>query len=116
MFWLIKNILGGLLISIVNASNHTKYVSLNNQRCEIKPTLINLHPNKYSKELHYYPFAVKLYRCVESCNSLNELSDKVCIPDKTEDLNLSLFNKATGINKSKTLTRHVHSFFIRTIL
>ena len=31
-----------LLTSIVNASNHAKYVSLSNQECEIKPTLINL--------------------------------------------------------------------------
>ena len=26
---------------------------------------LNLHPNKYSQELYYYPFAVKLDRCVE---------------------------------------------------
>ena len=32
--------------------------------------LINLHPNKYSRELHYYSFAVKLDRCVRSCNTL----------------------------------------------
>ena len=38
----------GLLISIVNASNHTKCVSLNNQKCEIQPTIINLHPHEYS--------------------------------------------------------------------
>ena len=60
MFRLIKKIFLGLLISIVNASNHTKYVSLSNQNCVIQPTLINLHPNDYSQEFHYYPFAVKL--------------------------------------------------------
>ena len=48
-----------LSTSIVNASNHTKCVSLSNQKCEIQPTLINLHPNEYNKKLHYYPFAVK---------------------------------------------------------
>ena len=36
------------LSSIVNGSNHTKCVLLNNQKCEIQPTLINLHPNEYS--------------------------------------------------------------------
>ena len=35
-----------LLISIVNASNHTMYVSLSNQKCMTQPTLINLHPNE----------------------------------------------------------------------
>ena len=50
-----------------------------------QPTLINLHPNEYSQKIHYYPFAVKLDRRVESFNTLNDLSNKVCIPNKTED-------------------------------
>ena len=107
MFGLIKEIFIGLLITIVNASNHTKFVSLSNQKCMIQPTLINFHPNEYSQELHYYPFAVKLDRCVRSCNNLNELSNKVCVPNKTEDLNLSMFNMITGINESRTLTKHI---------
>ena len=32
-----------VLSSIVNASNHTKCVSLSNQKSLIQPTLINLH-------------------------------------------------------------------------
>ena len=43
------------LTSVVNASNHTKCVSLNNQKRMIQPTLVNLHPNEYSQEFHYYP-------------------------------------------------------------
>ena len=89
----------GLVISIVNASNHLKCLSLSNQKCKI---LINLHPNEYSHEFHYYPFAVELDRCVGSCNNLNDLSNKVCVPKKTEDLNQSMFNMITVINKSKT--------------
>ena len=58
MFRLIKEI----LISIVNASDHTKCVSLSNQKCMTQTTLINLHPNEWRQELHYYPFAVKLDR------------------------------------------------------
>ena len=73
--------------SLVNASIHTKCVSLSNQKCETQHTFINLHPNEHSQELHYYPFAVKLDECVGSCNTLNELSSKVCVTNKTEDLN-----------------------------
>ena len=32
---------------------------------------------------------------------------EVCILNKTEDLNLSVFNFITGINESKTLTKHI---------
>ena len=42
MFWLIKRMFMGLLISIVNATSHTKCVSLSNQKCITQPTLINL--------------------------------------------------------------------------
>ena len=83
MFGLIKKIFIGLLIRIVNASNYTK--------CFVKkyitqPTLINLHPNECSQEFHYYWFAVKLDRFVGSSSALNDLSNKVCVPNKTEDL------------------------------
>ena len=84
----------GLLVNIVNESNHTKSILLSNQKCMIQPTFINLHPNEYSQEFHCYSFPVKLDRCTGSCNTLNNLSNKVCVPNKTEDLNLSVFNMA----------------------
>ena len=99
LFGLIKKIFIGLLTGIISVSNHAKCVSLSNQKCMTQPTLINLHPNKHSQEFHYYPFAVKLDRCVGSCNTLNDLSNKVCVPNKIEDLNLSMFNIITGINE-----------------
>ena len=46
-------------------------------------------------------------RCVANCNTLNDLSEKVWIPNKTEDLNLSVFIMIAGINESKTLTKHI---------
>ena len=52
------------------------------KQCQIQPTLINLHPNEYDQELHYHPFAVKLDKCVGSCNTLNDLSNKVYVPKK----------------------------------
>ena len=85
MFGLIKKIFIGLLTGIVSVSNHTKYVLLSNQRCMSQPTIINLHPNEYSQEFHNYPFAVNLDRCVGSCNTLNDLPNKVCVSNKTED-------------------------------
>ena len=107
MFELIKKIFIGLLTGLVNRSNHTKCISLSNQKCMIQPTLINLHPNENSQEFHYYPFLAKLGRCVGSFNTLHDLSNKVCIPDKTGDLNLSVFNMIIGINESKILTKHI---------
>ena len=82
MFEIIRKMFIILLTSIVNASNNTKCVSLSDQKCEIQPTFINLYPDEYSHKFHYYPFTVTLYKCVGSCNNLNDLSDKVCVQMK----------------------------------
>ena len=107
MFRLIKKMCMGLLISIANASNHTKCVLLSNQKCYIQPTLISLHPNKYSQEFHYYPFTVKVDSCVRSCNTLNDLSNKVCFPNKTrfksKRVQHDYRNKRTENNKAYIL-------------
>ena len=77
MFGLIKKIFIGLLTGLVNRSSHTKCVSLSNQKRMIQPTFLNLHPNEYSQELHYNPFAIKLDKFFGSCNIFNYLSNNV---------------------------------------
>ena len=57
--------------------------------------------------LHCYPFAVRLDRYIGSCNTLNDLSNKVCVPLKTEDLHIHYFNMITGKNESKTFRIHI---------
>ena len=56
-----------------------------------QPTLNNLHPNEYIEGLCYYPFTVNSYRSMGSCNIFNDLSNRICVPNKTEDINLSFF-------------------------
>ena len=48
-----------------------------------------------SKWKHCYPFMVKWDKCVGSCNTLNDLSNEVCVPSKTEGLNIHVFNIIT---------------------
>ena len=90
-----------LLASIVNASIHTKCVSLSKQKYEVQPTFINLHPTECSQEFHYYPYTVKIDEGAGSCNAFNDISNKIYVPNNTEDLNLNLRNMITGINESK---------------
>ena len=97
----------GLLTSIVSTSNHTKCVSLSNQKCMNQPTLVTLHLNEFTPELHYYSFVVNLGKCAGSCNTLDDLSSRACVPNETEDLDLHVFNMISGINESKTLTKHI---------
>ena len=48
---------------------------------------------------------VKLDKCFENCNILHDFSNKVCVPNKTKDLNIHGFNMITGKNEPKTSTK-----------
>ena len=50
---------------------------------------------------------MELERCVGSYCTLNALSNKVCIPNKTEELNIHVFNRITGKNELKILTKDI---------
>ena len=63
--------------------------------------LLLLHPNECSQEFHYYPYAVKIDEWAGSCNAFNDISNKIYVPNNTDDLNLNLLNMITGINESK---------------
>ena len=94
-----------LFINIVNASNCIKCVSLSNEKYKIQPGLINLHSNKCSQELHYYPFVVDLDRYIGRCSTYKDWYNKGCVPNKTEDLNTHVFNMITWKQESKALTK-----------
>ena len=59
-------------------------------------TLNHLHRNEYTQGKHCYLFAVKLDSLKGSFNTLNDLSNKVCATNKTNYLNLSVFNMIKG--------------------
>ena len=44
---------------------------------------------------------VKLDRCAGSCNTINDLSNKEYFPNKTKDLNLSVFNIMMKFNSNQ---------------
>ena len=93
--------------NILDIHKYLIKLTLSNQKCMTQHTLINLHPDKYNQEFHYYAFAVKLDRCVGRCNAFNDFSNKECVPNEAEDLNLSVFDLITGINELKARTRHI---------
>lgn len=48
---------------------------------------------------------VSLDRFNGSCNALNDLSSKISVSDKTEDVDLNVFNMIAKVNESKALTK-----------
>ena len=74
------------------ARERTKCLSLNDEPCIIRSTLIDLNP----VEFKYYPFTISLDKFNGSCNIL---LPKICVPKKT--LNVKVFNMITNKNKLK---------------
>ena len=62
----------------------------------VRPTPIDLNPVKHI----YYPFMIILDKCSGSCNPVDDLSTEICIPIKTKDVNVKVFNMITRRNEA----------------
>ena len=82
------------------AEVRTKCLSLNDEPCMIRPTLIDLNP----VELKHCPFMIRLDKCSGSCNVL---TPKICVPKEIKDINVIAFNVITNKNEVKTMTKHI---------
>ena len=86
MFRLIKQVF--IVLLSFSESLATKCMSLNSEPCMVRLTLIDSNP----VELKYYPFMFSLDKCSASCNSVDDLSIKICVPSKTKDVTVKVFN------------------------
>ena len=65
--------------------------------------VIDLNPT----DLNYYPFMISLEKCKMSCNVVDVLSTKICVPNKTKEVSVKRFSMATRIYEAKTLVKHI---------
>ena len=49
---------------------------------------------------------VSLGKCNGSCNAIDDLSTKICVPSETKDVNVKVFRMITRINEVKSLVKH----------
>ena len=101
IFGLIKPVFILLLSS--SESYATKYMSLNNEKCMVRPTLIELNPVK----LNYFPFMITLDKCSASYKYVGDLYTNICFPSKTKDVNVKVFNMITNKNEGKIMIKHI---------
>ena len=103
MFRFIKKIFIGLLsvctikrfgVSLVfNYKKPIKCLSLNNQPCQTKPTLVNI---SFGETLSY-PFTVGVNKCGGSCNTDYPYA-RVCVPIKVKNM--------PGKNEKRFIVQH----------
>ena len=74
----------GSLAATKAVAGAIKWVYMNNQKCIVRPTLIDLILN----ELHSYTFIISMNNCNGSCNNVKDPFGRICLTNKVEDLSL----------------------------
>lgn len=90
------------------ASLATKWKFLNTEAYLARSTPIDSNSN----EFHYYPYIISL----DSCNGsifLNDLSGRINVLNKAEDINLNVFNITAEINESKALLKQISKHYYK---
>ena len=75
-------------------ANSLECVSMNNQKCKIRPEIINVNNN----EPAFYPFSITVNKCSGSCNNINNLYARLCLSDVVKNMNLKVFNLISWSN------------------
>ena len=101
----------GLIVSIVNGSNHVKCVSLSNQKCITQPIFINYIIMNIFKNFITICLQLNCIDVLEVVVLLMTYLIKYVFSNETGNLNLSVFNMITGINESKTSTKYISCKF-----
>ena len=58
----------------LSSVNTLECVSMNNQKCKVRPKTVNVNSNKPA----FYPFSIKSSKCSGSCNNVNDPYAKLC--------------------------------------
>ena len=61
----------------LSSVNPLECVSMNNQKCKVRPEIVNVNSN----EPLFYHFSIRTSKCSGSCDSINDPSAKLCVPD-----------------------------------
>ena len=83
----------------LSSVNPSECVSMNNQECKVRPEIVNVNSN----EPVFYPFSIKTNKWSGSCNNINDLYAKLCVPDVVKNMNIKVFNLMSRTNE----IRHV---------
>ena len=106
MFRFIKKtfLVGLTILSYVNllSTNQLSCISMNNQKCKVRPEILNVNSNK----LVFYPFSIETSKYSGSCNNINDPYAKMCVPDVAKNLNVKVFNLLSRTNETRHIKWH----------
>ena len=100
MFGFVKKVffVGLTISSNFTNANSLSCISMNNQECKTRPQIVNVNGD----EPVFFPFSIETSKLSGSCNNVNYLHAKICVPDVVKNLNFKVFNLM-----SRTKTRRM---------
>ena len=75
---------------------------MNNQECKVRPQIVNVN----SEEPVFFSFSIKTRKCSSSCNNINDLYAKLCVPDVVKNSNVRAFNLMSRTNETRHIEWH----------
>ena len=93
-------ILGLTVLS--NITNELDCVSTKNQECKVRQEVININSNNPI----FYPFRVKINRCIGNCNNIDDPYARICVSDTVKNLNVEVFNLMSRTNETRSIIWH----------
>ena len=77
-------------------------VSKSNQEYKERPEIININGNEPS----FCPYIVKITKCSNSCNNINDPYAKLCVPDVSKNMNVKVFTLISRTNETRYIKWH----------
>ena len=91
-----------ILSDFTNANSPLSCISMNNQECKARPQVINVNGD----EPVFFLVSIETSKCSGSCNNINCLYAKICVPDIIKNLNVKLFNLMSRTNETRFIEWH----------
>ena len=77
-------------------------ISVKNQECKVREEVINVNTNNPV----FYPFSVKVNKCIGNCNNINDQYARLWVPNVVKNINLKVFNLMSWSNQTKQIKWH----------
>ena len=91
-----------MFFSSLSSVNSLKCVSMNNQKCKVRPEIINISSN----DPIFYHFSIKVNKCSCNCNDISDPYANICVPDIVKNLIVKVFNLMTLSNETRHIEWH----------
>ena len=66
-----------MFFSSLSSVNSLECISMKNQKCRVKPEIIDINSN----DPIFFPFSIKINKCSDNCNNINNPYARICVPD-----------------------------------